>query len=559
MKSKVLLTLIAVLALLLVWVPSASAKAKWTYGNGQADVAVDLAPGTLGAVCGTSITGLAGEGTDVDPAVTPPPAPSATGLGVELYITPAWQDVGGATVVPGGLLLNDGTTLVPPLDAVTTLPPQPVDPLLNEYEDFQGNPIWEYSAAAFAFSIPGGTPPYANVVVRQVGRSAYFTAIAADCTTTSLTSSTNPSVEGESVSFTATVRTDRDTAVTQGGVQFVVDGVEVTASVALNAAGQAVFNASWLSPGNHVVTANYLGAQSYQQYYFATSTGSLTQVVSSTTGDSTPPTIDGVLAPASPGDGGWYRTPVTLSWAVTDAESPGSVVKTGCVDQAISSDQAKTAYSCNATSDGGSTGPRTVTIGYDATPPTLSPSLPAGSSFAVGQPAPVVTPGAQDATSGVAAQSCTPVNTSTVGTRRVTCTATDNAGNTTSVTRWYNVTDAFLGFTSPSSGSALGRGWTIPVKFSLGSYQGAPRAASAAVRVTASPTATASAWSTSCTCKAGSGGYVCWLKLPSKAGDYQLRVSQNVGTAAKPRFVVVPNAAAVVGAPNANPLTITIR
>jgi hypothetical protein len=559
MKSKLLLTLIAVLALLLVWVPSASAKVKWTYGNGQADVAVDLAPGTLGAVCGTSITGFAGEGTDVDPDVTPPPAPSATGLGVELYITPASQDVGGATVVSGGLLLNDGTTLVPPLQTVTTSPPTAIDPLDNEYFDFQGNSIWEYSQAPFTFSIPGGTPPYANVVVRQIGRSAYFTAIAADCTTTTLTSSTNPSGSGESVSFTATVRTDREAAVTQGGVQFVVDGTPVAANVLLNASGQAVFTASWLTPGSHVVTANYLGAQSYQEYYFATSSGSLTQVVNSTSGDSTPPTIDGVLAPANPGNDGWYRTPVTLTWSVADAESPGSVVETGCVDQAISSDQAKTAYSCSATSDGGSSGPRTVTIGYDATAPTLAPSLPAGSSFAVGQPAPALSPGAQDATSGVASQSCTAVDTSTVGARSVTCTATDNAGNSASVSRRYTVTDAFLGFTNPPSGSVLGRGWTIPVKFSLGSYQGAPRTASAAVRVTASPTATTTAWSTSCTCKAGSGGYVCWLRLPGKPGDYQLRVSQNVGTVAKPRFVVVQNAEAVVGAPNANPLSITIR
>jgi hypothetical protein len=89
--------------------------------------------------------------------------------------------------------------------------------------------------------------------------------------------------------------------------------------------------------------------------------------------DTTPPSISYVLNPASPdGSGGWYKSDVTLTWTVTDNES--SLVKTGCVDQNITADQASTDYSCSATSAGGSTGPVTVSIKRDASAPSVSGS-----------------------------------------------------------------------------------------------------------------------------------------------------------------------------------------
>jgi hypothetical protein len=94
--------------------------------------------------------------------------------------------------------------------------------------------------------------------------------------------------------------------------------------------------------------------------------------------DTTPPTIDYTLNPTDPdGDNGWYKSNVTLTWTVTENESAGSLVKTGCVDQDITADQTATTYSCSASSDGGSAGPETVTIKRDATAPTLQlkPSL----------------------------------------------------------------------------------------------------------------------------------------------------------------------------------------
>ena len=92
--------------------------------------------------------------------------------------------------------------------------------------------------------------------------------------------------------------------------------------------------------------------------------------------DSTPPTIGYVLNPAAPdGDNSWYKSNVTLTWTVTENESPGSLVKTGCLNQNITADQLETTYSCSATSSGGSAGPVSVSIKRDGTLPTLAAGL----------------------------------------------------------------------------------------------------------------------------------------------------------------------------------------
>jgi len=108
------------------------------------------------------------------------------------------------------------------------------------------------------------------------------------------------------------------------------------------------------------------------------------------------------------------------------------------------------------------------TVG-DTTPPTLSPSV---------WPEPVllhgpvsVTPGATD-DSGVASQSCGPVDTSTAGDHVVTCTATDNAGNSSSATIHYTVQYRILGFFSPVPGSKWKVGQSVPIKVALADANG---------------------------------------------------------------------------------------
>ena len=150
--------------------------------------------------------------------------------------------------------------------------------------------------------------------------------------------------------------------------------------------------------------------------------------------DTTPPDISYVLDPASPdGNNGWYASDVTLTWTVTEDESPDSLVKTGCVDQSITVDQAETTYSCSATSDGGSADQVDVKIKRDATKPSISGSAsPVANSNGWNNTDVAVSFTCGDNLSGVA--SCGPNATlSSEGAgQSVTGTAVDNAGNSDS-------------------------------------------------------------------------------------------------------------------------------
>ena len=142
------------------------------------------------------------------------------------------------------------------------------------------------------------------------------------------------------------------------------------------------------------------------------------------------PTVTGTL-----GTNGWYTSDVAVSWTVTDDGSAISSTS-GCGPTTINADTADTTLTCSATSAGG-TSSQSVTIKRDATAPTLAPTV---------APNPVVlngtataTANATDSMSGIASQGCAPVVTSSVGAQSVTCTATDNAGNSANVIANYTV------------------------------------------------------------------------------------------------------------------------
>jgi hypothetical protein len=83
-------------------------------------------------------------------------------------------------------------------------------------------------------------------------------------TTTALASSANPSVFGQSVTFTATVSAVAPGAgIPSGSVTFLDGTTPLGPPVALNASGQATFTTSGLTVGNHTITATYAGSQSY--------------------------------------------------------------------------------------------------------------------------------------------------------------------------------------------------------------------------------------------------------------------------------------------------------
>jgi hypothetical protein len=185
-------------------------------------------------------------------------------------------------------------------------------------------------------------------------------------TPTSPNASTTPSVTGRAeLSSTVKVYTN----VTCTGT---VAGTGAAASTGVGAFSIPVTVATGSTTTFYATATDAAGNAS------ACSTASATYVQQS---DITPPTITYTINGNSPpvtsdGDNGWWKSNVTLHWIVTENESPGSLVKTGCVDQSITSDQSATSYSCSASSTGGSAGPVSVTIKRDATAPTISDQGP---------------------------------------------------------------------------------------------------------------------------------------------------------------------------------------
>jgi len=95
-------------------------------------------------------------------------------------------------------------------------------------------------------------------------------------------------------------------------------------------------------------------------------------------------TVNGLYPQAPDGDNGWFTGNADLKWTISEPESPGSLLLTGCVDTLVNYDTAGDTFSCSATSDGGTAGPVEVTIMRDASPPTVShtlvPTLPDGNN-----------------------------------------------------------------------------------------------------------------------------------------------------------------------------------
>ena len=107
---------------------------------------------------------------------------------------------------------------------------------------------------------------------------------------------------------------------------------------------------------------------------------------------------------------------------------------------------------------------------FDDTNPTLNPSVSPNPVLLNGTA--TATPNANDATSGVASQSCPTVDTSVEGSHSVSCTATDNAGNTNSADANYSVKAyGFIGFSSPVDNGGVFNvakaGQAIPLKWRL--------------------------------------------------------------------------------------------
>jgi CSLREA domain-containing protein len=170
-------------------------------------------------------------------------------------------------------------------------------------------------------------------------------------TTTSVTSSSNPSNLGESVTFTATVSSGVGVP-TGGTVQFKDGDANLGDPVAINGVGQASLATTVLASGLHTITAVYSGDANFQ-----TSTGTLSG------GQSVRPTISVSDVSVTEGDSGTVNavfnvtlnaaTPATVvvnfSTADGTAVAPGDYATTS---GSLTFDPGQTARTVNVTVNG---------------------------------------------------------------------------------------------------------------------------------------------------------------------------------------------------------------
>ena len=174
------------------------------------------------------------------------------------------------------------------------------------------------------------------------------------------------------------------------------------------------------------------------------------------------PKVDGTL-----GNNGWYTSDVTVSWTVTDAES-AITSSNGCDSTPIDADTAGITLICTATSAGG-TSSNSVTIKRDATAPSLKPAVSPNPALLNGSAS--ASANATDNLSGIASEGCGAVDTSSVGSKTVGCTATDQAGNTASADASYAVGYKVCALYDQDKAHRLGS--TVPIKLQLCDASGA--------------------------------------------------------------------------------------
>lgn len=189
--------------------------------------------------------------------------------------------------------------------------------------------------------------------------------------------------------------------------------------------------------------------------------------------DTTAPTADPSQSPAANG-AGWNSADVTVTWNWADEAGGSGVDAANCTTSGTSSGEGTFTLTATCNDLAGNTGSASHTVKIDKTFPTLAPSV-SPNPVALGGAAAAAINASDAGGSGLdpALTGCGPLDTSTVGTTTVSCTATDNAGNEATASATYVVGYGFGGFRAPLPTSALSRsGSTIPVKFTLSGLSG---------------------------------------------------------------------------------------
>jgi hypothetical protein len=170
-----------------------------------------------------------------------------------------------------------------------------------------------------SFSSPGTyviTAKYNGDANNKGSTSSNLSQVIIASTTTSLTSSLNPAVVGQAITFTATVSSASGTP-PNGEIVTFYNGSATLGTVALSG-GTASLTTSSLTAGIYTITASYSGDSTFA----ASTSAGLRQVVNSTTKSATSTALTSSLNPSV------YGQRVTFTATVTTA---GSVPPTGTV------------------------------------------------------------------------------------------------------------------------------------------------------------------------------------------------------------------------------------
>jgi hypothetical protein len=150
--------------------------------------------------------------------------------------------------------------------------------------------------------------------------------------------------------------------------------------------------------------------------------------------DTTPPVIVPTVTPA-PNAGGWHNSDVTVSWAISDADS-GISSSVGCGTTTVTANTPALTITCTAYNGQGGSASRSVVIRLDKTPPTITGFRVTRANASGWNTTDVeVTFQCADDQSALVTCGPSPMLVSSEGAgQSVTGTATDMAGNTASFT-----------------------------------------------------------------------------------------------------------------------------